>query len=110
MSRGPAYDLSRVSGYDSQRVPAYNAQKGPSYDGQRTHVYDAQRGAGYDTQKGPVNDPSRGATYDAATRSLGMPHGQAAPLNIGPYGSATPPGRSGNTYEPPTRGGNPVRR
>ncbi|KAB2073414.1 hypothetical protein ERO13_A07G072900v2 [Gossypium hirsutum] len=109
MSRGPAYDLSRVSGYESQRVPAYNAQKGPSYDGQRTHVYDAQRGAGYDTQRGPVNDPSRGATYDAATRSLGMPHVQAAPLNNGPYGSATPPGRSGNAYEPPTRGGNPVR-
>ncbi|KAK8507841.1 hypothetical protein V6N13_140582 [Hibiscus sabdariffa] len=110
MSRGPAYDLSRATGYESQRVPVNDAQRGPIYDGQRTHVYDAHRGAGYDTHRGSINDPSRGATYDAAARSVAVPHGQAAPQNNGPYGSATPPGQAGNAYEPPTRGGNPDRR
>ncbi|GMI63427.1 hypothetical protein HRI_000012000 [Hibiscus trionum] len=110
MPRGPVYDLSRATGYDSQRLPVYDAQRGLSYDGQRTHVYDRQRGAGYDTQRGSLNDPSKGATCDAAARSLAGPHGQATTQNNGPYGSATPPGRAGNIYEPPTRGGNPARR
>ncbi|KAE8713347.1 Protein FLX-like 2 [Hibiscus syriacus] len=110
MSRGRPNDFSRTTGHESQRVPVYDAQRGPSYGGQRAHVYDQQRGAGYDTQIGSVNDPSRGATYDAAARSLTAPRGQAAPQNNGPYGSATPPGRAGNAYEPPTRGGNPARR
>ncbi|KAK8532250.1 hypothetical protein V6N13_131588 [Hibiscus sabdariffa] len=110
MSRGPVYDLSRATGYESQRVPVYDTQRGLGYDAQRTQLYDQQRGAGYDTQRGSLNDPSKGATHDAAARSLAGPHGQAAPQNNGPYGSATPPVRAGNTYEPPTRGGNPVRR
>ncbi|KAE8679761.1 NAD(P)-binding Rossmann-fold superfamily protein, putative isoform 1 [Hibiscus syriacus] len=57
-------------------------------------------------------DPSSGATYDTADRSPAVLHGQAESRNNGPYGSATPPGRAGNTYEPvaPARGGNPDRR
>ena len=110
IAKGPGYDVSRGTGYESQRMPSYDAQRGPNYDGQRAHPYDAQRGAGYDTQRGSVNDAARGATYDAPTRSLAVPYGQAAPLNNGPYGSATPPARTWNLYEAPPRSGNPVRR
>ncbi|XWS46431.1 hypothetical protein CRYUN_Cryun14cG0066100 [Craigia yunnanensis] len=118
ISKGPGYDVSRGTGYEAQRLPSYDAQRGPSYDGQRAHAYDAQRGpsydgqrgVGYDTQRGSVNEASRGATYDAPARSLAVPHGQAAPLNNGPYGSATPPARAGSEYEAAPRGGNPVRR
>ncbi|XP_021290681.1 protein FLX-like 2 isoform X2 [Herrania umbratica] len=109
-SKGPGYDASRGPGYESQRGPSYDAQRGSGYDGQRGHAYDAQRGGGYETQRGSVNDASRGATYDAPARSLAVPHGQAAPQNNGPYGSATPPARTGSGYEAPSRGGNPVRR
>ncbi|EOY04334.1 Sarcolemmal membrane-associated protein, putative isoform 1 [Theobroma cacao] len=109
-SKGPGYDASRGPGYESQRGPSYDAQRGSGYDGQRGHAYDAQRGGGYETQRGSVNDASRGATYDAPARSLAVLHGQAAPPNNGPYGSATPPARAGSGYEAPSRGGNPVRR
>ncbi|XVF20520.1 hypothetical protein REPUB_Repub12eG0007600 [Reevesia pubescens] len=110
ITKGPGYDVSRGTGYEPQRVSGYDAQRGPSYDGQRAHAYDAQRGAGYDTQRGSVNDASRGATYDAPARSLAMQHGQAAPPNNGPYGSATPPARTGSAYDAPPRSGNPGRR
>ncbi|XP_017975740.1 PREDICTED: protein FLX-like 2 isoform X3 [Theobroma cacao] len=109
-SKGPGYDASRGPGYESQRGPSYDAQRGSGYDGQRGHAYDAQRVGGYETQRGSVNDASRGATYDAPARSLAVLHGQAAPPNNGPYGSATPPARAGSGYEAPSRGGNPVRR
>ncbi|XVE77430.1 hypothetical protein DITRI_Ditri13aG0061900 [Diplodiscus trichospermus] len=110
ISKGPGYDVSRGTGFESQRVANYDTQRGHSYDGQRTHAYDAQRGAGYDTQRGSVNYASRGATYDASARRLGLRHGPAAPMNNGPYGSATPPARAVSTYEAPPRGGNPPRR
>ncbi|XWS75387.1 hypothetical protein CRYUN_Cryun01aG0082500 [Craigia yunnanensis] len=108
ISKGPGYDVSRGTGYESQRVLGYDAQRGPSYDGQTARTYDAQRGAGYDTLRGSVNDVSMGATYDATARSLAVPHGQAAPLNNGPYGSATPPALAGSAYEAPPGDRNPV--
>ncbi|KAL5808255.1 hypothetical protein ACOSQ3_028946 [Xanthoceras sorbifolium] len=121
--RGANYDTQRGPGYDAQRGPAYDAQRGPGYDLQRGPSYDVHRGYGYDTQRGAGYDPQRVAGfdvqrgpaydsrgYDGLARGASGPHGQVAPLNNVPYGSATPPARSGSGCEPPPRGGNPVRR
>ncbi|KAK3212150.1 hypothetical protein Dsin_016856 [Dipteronia sinensis] len=112
---GTNYDTQRGPGYDAPRGPAYDTQRGPGYDLQRGFGYDAQRGAGYDPQRVAGYDVQRGLGYDSRgydglARGVGGPHGQVAPLNNVPYGSATPPARSGSGYEPPHRGGNPVRR
>ncbi|KAK4834428.1 hypothetical protein QYF36_022386 [Acer negundo] len=115
-SKGPGYDTQRgATNYDTQRGPGYDAPRGPAYDLQRGFGYDAQRGAGYDPQRVSGYDVQRGLGYDSRgydglSRGAGGPHGQVAPLNNVPYGSATPPARSGSGYEPPHRGGNPVRR
>ncbi|XP_031279294.1 protein FLX-like 2 [Pistacia vera] len=124
--RGPGYDIHRGPGYDTQRGPAYDAQRGPGYDLQRVagydpqrvagydpqrgHGYDVQKGQAYDMQRGPGYDSSRGTSYDGPARGATAPHGQVPPLSNAPYGSATPPARSGSGYEAPTRGGNAARR
>lgn len=115
MQRGPNYDMQRGSGYETQRVPGYDVQRGPVYEAQRAPSYIPQRGPGYDVQRGqgydmrraPSYDPSRGTGFDGAPRGA-APHGQVPPpLNNVPYGSATPPARSGSGQP---RGGNPARR
>ncbi|KAH7532839.1 hypothetical protein FEM48_Zijuj04G0065100 [Ziziphus jujuba var. spinosa] len=110
---GPGYDTQRGVGYDVQRGPSYDAQRGGIYDAQRPG-YDLQRGPGYDMQRGPGYDSSRGGGgggYDPQSRGVSGHHGQMTPSNNVPYGSATPPTRSGVGYESSSRGGgNPVRR
>ncbi|CBI16879.3 hypothetical protein AAG906_013491 [Vitis piasezkii] len=108
--RGPGYDAPRGPGYDAPRGPGYDPQRGPGYDAQKGPGYDAQRGPAYDGQRGPVYDAPRGTNYDAPTRAAPGPHGQVPSGNNVPYGSATPPARSGGGYEAAPRGGNPVRR
>lgn len=117
--RVPGYDASGAPVYDAQRGPSYDAQRGPGYDVQRGSNYDAQRGTNYDAQRVPnyeaqraaIYDAQRGHGYDAQSRGGGIgPHGHVASANNVPYGSATPPSRGATAYEPPSRGGNPVRR
>ncbi|KAA8547841.1 hypothetical protein F0562_004270 [Nyssa sinensis] len=115
--RGLGYETQRGPGYDVQRGFAYDAYRGPGYDGQRGLVYDAQRGSGYeahrgpgyDVQKGSSNDATKGPGYDAPSRGTVGSQGQVAPANNAPYGSTTPPNRTGSGYEAPPRGGNPIR-
>ncbi|CAJ1837159.1 unnamed protein product [Sphenostylis stenocarpa] len=106
--RGVTYDTQRLTGYDAFRGSAYDSKRGPIFDAQRTS-YDPQRGSGYDMQRGPAYDASRTAGYDAQSRGVPGPHGHAPPMNNMPYGSTTPPTRSGGGYEA-ARGVNPARR
>lgn len=84
-----------MTGYDTVRGSAHDSQRGAIFDAQRT---------GYDPQRGPAYDASRASGYEAQSR------GAAPPMNNMPYGSATPPGRTGAGYEAPPRGGNMARR
>ncbi|XP_057970954.1 protein FLX-like 2 [Malania oleifera] len=90
------------AGYDAARGPGFEAQRGSMYDGQRGSMYDQQRGAAYDAH--------RGVFYDGQSSGAAGPHGQGAPTNNAPYGSATPPARSGGGYDAPPRGRNPAQR
>ncbi|XP_044478953.1 protein FLX-like 2 [Mangifera indica] len=107
--RGPGYDAQRGPGYDPQRVAGYDPQRVVGYDLQRAHGYDAQRGQAYDMQRGPGYDSSGGASYGGPARGATAPNGQIA-LNNAPYGSATPPARSGSGHDIPPRGGHPSQR
>ncbi|KHN14477.1 hypothetical protein glysoja_029739 [Glycine soja] len=115
-SAGPAYDAQRVATYDAQRLTGYDAFRGSAYDSKRGPIFDAQRtgydpqrGPGYDMQRGPAYDAPRADGYDAQSRGAAGPHGHAPPMNNMPYGSTTPPARSGGGYEA-ARGVNPARR
>ncbi|WCJ25438.1 Protein FLX-like 2 [Euphorbia peplus] len=112
--RIPGYDpqVQRIPGYDpqAQRIPGYDMQRPPGNDAPRGPAYDLQRGHGYDPQRGPHYDMSRGVGYDGGLRGTGGPHGQMAPANNVPYGSATPPTRPVGGYEAPARGGSQARR
>ncbi|XP_011021174.1 PREDICTED: protein FLX-like 2 isoform X3 [Populus euphratica] len=110
MQRGHGYDAQRGPGYDAHRVPGYDPQRLAVYDIQRGHAYDAQRGQGYDAQRLPNYHASRGAGYEAPARGVAGPHGQVAAGNNMPFGSATPPTRSGSVYEASARAPNPARR
>ncbi|KAJ1435442.1 hypothetical protein SESBI_04950 [Sesbania bispinosa] len=106
--RGVTYDPQRLTGYDAFRGTAYDSKRGPNFDAQRT-AYDPQRGPGYDMQRGPAYEASRAAGYEAQSRGVAGPHGHTPPMNNMPYGSTTPPARSGGGFEA-ARGVNPSRR
>ncbi|XP_027926165.1 protein FLX-like 2 [Vigna unguiculata] len=107
--RGVTYDTQRLTGYNAFRGgSAYDSNRGAIFDTQRSS-YDPQRGLGYDMQRGADYDSSRAGGYDTQSRGVGGPHGHAPPVNNMPYGSSTPPARSGGGYEA-TRGVNPGRR
>ncbi|XP_052729309.1 protein FLX-like 2 isoform X4 [Vigna angularis] len=115
-SAGPNYDTQRSVTYDTQRLTGYDAFRGSTYDSKRGAIFDAQRtsydpqrGSGYDMQRGTGYDSSRAGGYDTQSRGVGGPHGHAPPVNNIPYGSTTPPARSGGGYEA-TRGVNSGRR
>ncbi|KAK7340773.1 hypothetical protein VNO77_21486 [Canavalia gladiata] len=107
-SAGHTYDAQRGVTYDTQRLTGYEAFRGSAYDSKRGPIFDAQRTA-YDPQRGPGYEVQRGAAYDAQSRGIGGPHGHAPPVNSMPYGSTTPPARSGGGYDA-ARGVNPARR
>lgn len=108
-SAGPTYDAQRGVAYDTQRLTGYDAFRGSAsaYDSKRGPIFNAQR-TGYDPQRGLAYDAQRGPAYDAQSRGVAGPHGHAPPMNNMPYGSTTPPARSGG-YEA-ARGANPARR
>lgn len=109
MQRGVPYDPQRLTGYDAFRGSAYDSKRGPVFDAQRTG-YDPQRGLGYEVQRGPAYDASRAAAgYDAQSRGVAGQHGHTQPVNNMPYGSATPPARSGGGFDA-ARGVNPAAR
>ncbi|KAJ8751821.1 hypothetical protein K2173_026015 [Erythroxylum novogranatense] len=124
-TKGPVYDAPKGSGYNAPRGLSQDAQRGPSYGGpvydvqrmpgydpQRMHGYDIHRGQNYLAQRGPGYELQRAPSHDAMSRGATGSHGQVAPANSVPYGSATPPTRAGagSGYEIPTRSGNPGRR
>ncbi|KAG4937579.1 hypothetical protein AAZX31_18G260000 [Glycine max] len=106
---GPGYGASTGSTYDAQRGATYDTQRLTGSNAFRGSAYDSKRGSGYDMQRAPAYDAPRAAGYDAQSRGVAGPHGHARPMNNMPYGSTTPPARSGGGYEP-ARGVNPARR